>query len=562
MVNLRLVINDNEKKVYNEKDIEGKEYRPYICPITGISFEKRNPFWKYAKPLLKPKNMKNYDISINVENVENEENLKNLFHKCDIEYLWIHYFKEKEIVAGEIEGLIGLIDLEVLILLVKIWRKEEKIEDYINGNVGEEAPVEEEDPVKEEEPLEEAPVEEDNYIPSIMNGDVITKLKELSDKSVDTFITSPPYWGQRDYDNDDQWGNEESIEMYLNKMIEWANECKRVLTDEGTLFLNIGDKYGKKSLNMIPERLCIKMIDNGWVLRNKIIWYKPNHQPSGVKDRFTNTWEYIYFFNKDSGKYFNYKYYQNIDCLRIEHKGEQTSNSEFPNTLTVDEYEKGNYENKINEYNKKKNYKGKYQDQESINIGGSAGGRKSKGISYSKQRITEITPRMKREIHEYIISYYKDWKVNNKGVKIDKLLGYKSKSGHWFRTDPGGSLPKVEDWNKLKDIIKFDDKYDKIMTEEHYVLQSVKNNPKGKNPGDIWEIKLEHSSEKHFAAFPLELPTRLIRAFCPPDGVVCDPFGGSGTTGVSAMREKRKSIMIELNPDFCEIMKKRFNQVL
>ena len=400
-----------------------------------------------------------------------------------------------------------------------------------------------------------------DFKPKIIIGDVIEELKKMDDESIDIIITSPPYWGQRDYENINQWGNEETIDEYLNRMCDWANECNRVLSNEGTLFLNIGDKYGKKSLNMIPERLCIKMIENGWVLRNKIIWYKPNHQPSGVKDRFTNTWEYIYFFNKDSGKYYNYKYYQNIDCLRLEHKTESVSNPEFPNTLTIEEYQSGNFEQKINEYNNKKKYKGKYQDQDSINIGGSAGGRKSKGISYSKQRKKDITPKLKREIHEYLIMYYKKWKSENKNSSIDNILGYKDKAGHWFRTDPGGSLPKVEDWYKLKDIIKFNEKYDKIMTEEHYILQSVKNNPKGKNPGDIWEIQLEHSSEKHFAAFPLELPTKLIRAFCPPDGVVCDPFGGSGTTGLAAMKEKRNSIMIELNPEFANIMDKRFSQL-
>ena len=403
-------------------------------------------------------------------------------------------------------------------------------------------------------------VSSNSFFPNISNGDVILELKKLDDASIDTIITSPPYWGQRDYDNDDQWGNETEMKSYINRMVDWANECKRVLKNEGTLFLNIGDKYGKKSLNMIPERLCIAMTDNGWLLRNKIIWYKPNHQPSGVKDRFVNTWEYIYFFSKDSGKYFTYKYFQNIDAIRIQHKGQCTPSKthDFPDELSIADYDNGNYEKKVEDYNNKKNYSGKYKNQ-SKNIGGSAGGRKSKGLYYSRQRKSTIIPSKKKEVHMYLKKYFKSWKTENKGTSIDDLLGYKDKAGHWFRLDNGGSLPLPEDWKRLKNILKFDDTYDELMTTEHYILQSVKNNPKGKNPGDMWEISLKHSKEKHFAQFPLELPDKIIKAFCPKDGVVLDPFAGSGTTGLAAMKNQVKSIMIELNSEFCDIMKKRFD---
>lgn len=400
---------------------------------------------------------------------------------------------------------------------------------------------------------------EGSNIPIIYKGDVINKLKEIKNEMIDCIITSPPYWDQRDYENDNQWGNETKLESYIKRMIEWANECKRVLKNEGTLFLNIGDKYEKKSLLMIPEKLTLAMLENGWLLRNKIIWYKPNHQPSGVKDRFTNTWEYIYFFSKDSGKYFNYKYFNNIDCLRIKTDETQKVNVDFPNILTEKEYIDGDYEQKIKDYNEKKNYNGKYKNQNK-NIGGSAGGRKSKnGLSYTKKRIHQIDPSLKTEIHKYLKSYYNEWKKLKYHLKIDEILGYKDKSGHWFREDPGGSLPIPSDWIKLKQILNFDDKYDDIMTKEHYVLNDVKNNPKGKNPGDMWNISLKHSKQKHFAAFPIELPQKIIKAFCPPGGTVLDTFAGTGTTGLAAMKENKKSIMIELNPDFCEIMKERFN---
>jgi len=404
-------------------------------------------------------------------------------------------------------------------------------------------------------------VEKDNknqpdYIPLIKQGDVIDELKKISNLSIDCIITSPPYWSQRDYNHSGQWGDEHTVLEYIQRMNVWANECKRVLKDEGSLFLNIGDKYDKKSLLMLPERLCINMCENGWVLRNKIIWYKPNHQPSGVKDRFTNTWEYIFFFTKDSGKYFNFKYYQNIDSIRIQHKNQHNGDIEgFPDILTCKEYTDGEYDKKVLEYNNSKNYSGKYVNQ-TKNLGGSAGARKSQGLIYSLKGDTDITASNKREIHEYLKSNRKNISIKH----IDQELGYKDKAGHWFRTDPGGSLPKPEDWVKLKKILNFDDKYDKIMTQQKYILQNVKNNPKGKNPGDVWEIPLKHTKDKHFAQFPIELPNKIIKAFCPENGIVLDTFAGSGTTGLAAQQNNVQSIMIELNCDFCNLMKTRFSK--
>jgi DNA modification methylase len=109
----------------------------------------------------------------------------------------------------------------------------------------------------------------------------------------------------------------------------------------------------------------------------------------------------------------------------------------------------------------------------------------------------------------------------------------------------------------LKEILGFDDKYDKIMTETHYVLQTVRHHPKGKNPGDVWSIPLERFKGAHFSIFPTELPKRIIQAFCPKGGVVLDPFAGSGTTGKAAMELGRKSILIDIKPEYKELMLRR-----
>ena len=82
-------------------------------------------------------------------------------------------------------------------------------------------------------------------------GDCIDEMKKMSDQSIDLIVTSPPYWGQRDYNNDKQWGNEEEVKDYIDKMTIWGKECYRILKNTGSLFLNIGDKYSKKGLKLI-----------------------------------------------------------------------------------------------------------------------------------------------------------------------------------------------------------------------------------------------------------------------------------------------------------------------
>ena len=166
----------------------------------------------------------------------------------------------------------------------------------------------------------------------IIIGNALDKLKELEDESIDCIITSPPYWALRDYQTEGQIGLEPTIQEYIQNLVNIFKEAKRVLKSDGTCWVNIsdtyaGDKIGKtdqkmqyipnqnqkkkvkelprKSLCNIPARFSIAMQDNGWILRNEIIWYKPNAMPSSVKDRFTVDFEKIYFFTKSSNYYFN-----------------------------------------------------------------------------------------------------------------------------------------------------------------------------------------------------------------------------------------------------------------
>ena len=388
--------------------------------------------------------------------------------------------------------------------------------------------------------------------PIVLIGDVLDKLQELKRENikVDTIITSPPYWGQRDYGVKGQLGNEKSINEYIEKMLEVADNLRDILNDAGSFFLNIGDKYSDKNLQMIPFKLAVEMQRRGWVLRNIIIWYKPNHMPSPIKDRLNNVYEPIFFFVKDTGNNYTPRYYVNLDDIRVEHKN---GNGNGKKTMSVEEFEKLNLPQKSN---RKDIYSGKFAKTERINLGASPGARsRVNGEYWSLQRKNEIDDDLKLEIITFLKKKLEAKKMNAK--ELDKIFGYKDTAGHWFRLDRGGALPKVEDYIRLKGIFGFNGEFDKVMTEQHYVLQQVAAHPKGKNPGDFWSIPLEKIQDNHFAIFPTELPRRIINAFCPKEGVVLDPFAGSGTTGKVAKELNRKSILIDINKNYLRIMKKR-----
>jgi DNA modification methylase len=364
---------------------------------------------------------------------------------------------------------------------------------------------------------------------------------------------------------------------------EISKEFLRILKKDGAYFLNIGDTYIDKGLQMIPQRVAYRMINEvkmichkkkvGWLLRNQIIWYKSNHMPSPIKTRYTNTYEPIYFFTRDD---WEKQVYFNLDAIRIPYKlkeencnaiqlslgvddsglykSEKNNNFGFQEELSEEDYKK--LLPQIEKKNKELNYNGKFKGHET-NIGASPGGRSSiTGIKYVKKR--------KVELPRYVIcDYLRQW-IERKGIsveEIDKKLGYAYTAGHWFRKDAGGSLPTPHDWIKLKKLLEFDDKYDKEMTEIHYVLQTIRKHPNGKNPGDVWEMKCAKLGKAHFSVFPEELPRNAILACCPPNGIVLDPFAGSGTTCKVAKELNRKSILIELQPQFLEIIKERCGNI-
>ena len=177
---------------------------------------------------------------------------------------------------------------------------------------------------------------------TILNGSSLEVLKTLPEKSINMCMTSPPYWALRDYGVEGQLGLEPTFDEYINKLCDIFDEVKRVLRDDGTCWVNLGDTYsatrwtnnedtgqpmnnfkdGHRGVNPvkdtgnipdkclvgIPFRFATEMINRGWILRNTIIWHKPQCMPSSVKDRFTVDFEYIFFFSKQQRYYFETQY--------------------------------------------------------------------------------------------------------------------------------------------------------------------------------------------------------------------------------------------------------------
>ncbi len=177
----------------------------------------------------------------------------------------------------------------------------------------------------------------------IYNGECLDVLKQLPSESVNCAVTSPPYWALRDYGVEGQLGLESTFQEYIDKLCNIFDEVKRVLRKDGTCWVNLGDTYasggGKaieqsykrqsaidtgsypdyapnsklrakmpKCLLQIPARFAIEMCNRGWILRNTIIWHKPNCMPSSAKDRFTVDFEYVFFFVKNKTYWFDRQY--------------------------------------------------------------------------------------------------------------------------------------------------------------------------------------------------------------------------------------------------------------
>ena len=475
--------------------------------------------------------------------------------------------------------------------------------------------------------------------PNSGGGHNSEKLQSKKKENVENFQESVEYNDRATYSSSchkchawkGQLGLEPTYQMFIDHLLQITNELKRVLKPTGTLFWNMGDGYsgagagqkdmGKavyrqddfrhspiksnlpnKSLMMIPERLAMGMIDQGWVLRNKLIWYKPNGMPSSVSDRFSNKWEYIFFFSK------NRKYYFDLDSVRkplsegsikrisqknILNQPQSGKTADFALTTNT-----GNIPKILNNMKTKHdmavNRNGTYDDPlhtKAYNENGANPG----DVIFTKKPYA-IAERTKEyveyrnfpdilEFSNYINEKRKE--VNYTIEQIEEMMESQAPH-HWFNKE---SYPAMEDYKQLKELLNLDERYDKNLLEIHIKSSEKQDNPNGANPGDVlkepairhksWASNAGHNFTHerkydpdadggdfftiptmphpfaHFAVYPETLIEPLIKAGCPKDGVVLDPFNGSGTTMLVARNLGRSAIGIDVNPIYSEIVKKR-----
>jgi site-specific DNA-methyltransferase (adenine-specific) len=365
------------------------------------------------------------------------------------------------------------------------------------------------------------------FLNTIIHGDVVDKIKDIPDNYINTIVTSPPYYGLRDYGVDGQIGLEESPEEYIIKMVQVFRECKRILKDDGTLWLNIGDSYwsgknrngyewdknkGKskdymlrpggenpfdykrKDLMGMPWRLAFALQADGWYLRSDIIWNKPNCMPESAKDRPTKSHEYIFLLSKSE------RYYYDFEAIREERvQTKYDHNYSFRNQSYID----GDIDN-------------------------STIGLKSNGVGFGHGTDKDYRNR-------------------------ERVAGSKGASG-----------PK-----QSRNRYKSPDGWDTSKGSHGTIHRTGREKGEGKeyiddgkrNKRTVWTVATQPSKEAHFATFPEKLIEPCILAGSPENGIVFDPFMGSGTVAYKSIELGRNYIGIEINADYIKLIDNKLSSV-
>jgi DNA modification methylase len=412
----------------------------------------------------------------------------------------------------------------------------------------------------------------------ILHGNCIDKIKELDNSSIDCVVSSPPYFGLRDYGVDGQFGLEKTYQDYLINTVKVFETFKPKLKDTATIWWNVGDSYSsgkrtsttnqslrgnknygvtrtpvqngikEKDLLMIPNRVAIALQEAGWYIRSEIIWHKPNPMPESVRDRPTSAHEKIWLITKSK------KYYYDADSIR-EPLASTSLKRLNQNIKNQKGSTRGNGGMKSN--GNMKAVFGKYQTDENEK-------KHRQGMSKTRgSKIVQTRPKLPSQ--KEFVNY-----LRNKTTIIDLVENTNIKKTtieHWFRNDElGFAFPSVEDWNKIRDLINdWSEEFNNIDYGLTYIethLDEIKNNPIGRNKRNVWTVTTKPFKDAHFATFPKDLIEPCIKAGCPEGGLVLDPFGGSGTTGIVAAQNNRNAVLIELNQKYIDIAKKRIDKEL
>ena len=327
-------------------------------------------------------------------------------------------------------------------------------------------------------------------MPLLLLGDARVVLDQLPPSCIDFAMTSPPYWGKREYEGGGI-GQESDYPEFIRQLSDIFLALKRVLKPEGSFWLNIGDTYQDKGLVGIPWRVALELTDRqGWILRNSVIWNKVKSGMDNTKDRLGNIHEHVFHFVKQS------KYHYDADAIRSKPREARVVNGAVVSATGVS------------------------------------------GVRYKRQ--IELSTTLSEE-------------EKRKAFKaLDQVLA-----------DVGGGV--ISDFRMIirgqqrathSDSEKVSGRAKELRDRGFYFL---KYHPNGSKPADVWDIMPEDTQkrESHYAPYPVDLCRIPILATCPPDGVVLDPFCGTGTTLLAARDLGRQSIGIDISSHYLEIAEER-----
>lgn len=327
--------------------------------------------------------------------------------------------------------------------------------------------------------------------PLLIECDALTALCKLPTNSIDVVMTSPPYWGKREYDNGGL-GLEVHYTDFIKNLTAITWEIKRVLKSTGSFWLNLGDSYIDKRLVGIPWRIAFELIDNqGWILRNDVIWNKIKGGMDNCTDRLANVHEHVFHFVKTTKGY-----YYNVDAIRSKPRKSKIINGSVVSATGVS------------------------------------------GIKYRRQ--IELSTAL---LPEEKIAALQSLEVMLSEIALGKISDFRMIIRGQQRTTHSDSEQVSGRAKELRD-------------RGFYFL---KYHPKGSKPNDVWSILPEDTQNRglHYAPYPVDLCRIPLLATCPQDGIVLDPFCGTGTTLLSARHLERQSVGIDISRRYLELAQQR-----
>jgi DNA modification methylase len=330
---------------------------------------------------------------------------------------------------------------------------------------------------------------------ALVHGDSSEVLKQVPDESVDCVMTSPPYWGVREYDGESGLGLEDSVDDFVDNLLAIIEEVKRVLKPEGSFWLNIGDTYQDKDLVGVPWRTALALKDRqDWILRNDVVWNKVKGNPSAASDRLRVMHEYVFHFVKQK------TYYYDDEAIREDEDFELTY-KENGDVVSPTGVSGARYRRQIEEND------------------GLTEAEKQNALDALDEHLEMLK---NREIKDFRMVIRDEQRTTHgDSENLSGRAREKAENGFYF----------------------------------------LRYNADGPMPENIWDIvpEDEHREDSHCAVYPVELCELPIQATCPEDGIVLDPFAGTGTTVVAANKLNRRGIGIDASVDYLETAKDRLD---